>query len=69
MDGQYCGSQLHGSLLTSNKSMPLSSSLSTLALRLASGHLGNVCLKSGSSVTPGHVSSVGVPLVLGEYID
>lgn len=67
--GSIVGVNCMAVLLTSNKSMPLSSSLSTLALRLASGHLGNVCLKSGSSVTPGHVSSVGVPLVLGEYID
>ena len=28
------------------------------------GHLGNALLKSGKEVTPGHVSSFGVPKIL-----
>nr|AFK43664.1 unknown [Lotus japonicus] len=43
---------------------PAGSRFGTIDARSLDGHLGNVDLKSGNEVTPGHVSSFGVPRIL-----
>lgn len=41
--------------------MPAGSRVLTMLARFSRGHLGNDDLKSGNAVTPGQVSSLGVP--------
>jgi hypothetical protein len=47
-----------------SKSTPAGSSPGTMDARFLGGHFGKADLKSGNEVTPGQVSSFGVPRVL-----
>jgi len=46
------------------KNTTINTGLRQTAIITLDGHLGNVDLKSGNEVTPGHVSSFGVPKIL-----
>lgn len=46
------------------RSTPAFSRVGTTVAKSLEGHLGNALLKSGKEVTPGHVSSFGVPKIL-----
>lgn len=47
--------------MASNNSTPAGSSVLTMFVRFSRGHFGKEVLKSGKDVTPGQVSSFGVP--------
>lgn len=46
------------------RSIPAELRPGTISCRFFAGHLGKADLKSGKAVTPGHVSSFGVPKIL-----